>query len=267
MALASVSAVMVLVFLFGLFLLLYLNVEQLRTSIASQMEIHAYLNAQSDTQALKQKITALPNIRSVTYVSKEEAFRELQTDLQDHITLNGIIANPLPPYFSIKVTEPEKITDVAQALEGMPGVTKVNYLQKMVSNFVSLFKAVERFLFGIIIFLLGCALLIIYNTIRLGVFSRYREIKIMQLVGASYGFIQWPFLLEGAFYGLMGALLAILFLEPSYTAMTNQMTAIFSINSLVHGKAMGSLLLELAASGVVVGALGSFLSVNRYLRY
>lgn len=270
MTVASVSVVAVLVFLFGMFLLLYLNVAQLRATIASQIEIHAYLKpdlTEPETVALKQNIASLPEVVSVDYVSKEKAFRELETDLQNQVNLSGIINNPLPPYFAVKVSHPEKIADVAQAVRPMPGVAKVNYMQEIIDNFVALFKTTERFLFGMVIFLLGCALLLIHNTIRLGVFSRRREIEIMHLVGAGYGFIQWPFVLEGAFYGFVGAILAIFFLEPAYATLTNRMAHIFLSSPLIEGKNLWLLLFALTISGILVGTIGSFLSVKRTLRY
>lgn len=270
MALASVSTVTVLIFLFGCSLLFFMNFQRLRGTLASEIEMHAYLKANvtpEEGESLAHRITSTSHIVSVAYISKEEALSRLKADLNRDIELSGIINNPLPAYLSIKVDDPEKIPLVAENIEKMPEVDQVNYLQKIIHQFISLLNGIQKLLLGLVVFLLACALLIIHNTIRLGFFSRKKEIEIMKLVGASHGFISWPFVLEGAFYGLMGGALAVLLLEPGYHAIVNKVTQLFPIWPVVNGAEVWKLLAGLLATGVLVGGSGSYFSINRYLHY
>lgn len=272
MTIASVSTVMILIFIFGLTLLFFMNFERLRSTLASEIEIHAYLKPDLSAergQDVAHRVKSVAHVASVVFVSKEEALKRLTEDLKQDIELSGIMTNPLPPYLLVKVDDPESIPAVAEEIEKLPEVGKdqVNYLQKIIPQFILLFRIVERVLLGLVIFSLLCALLIIHNTIRLGVFSRKNEIEIMKLVGASHGFISWPFVLEGAFYGLLGALLAVLFLEPGYQTVAAKVTQFFPIWPLVNGVQLWELLVCLLLTGILVGSSGSYLSVNKYLHY
>ncbi len=268
MLVASVTTVTILVFLLGLFLLFFMNFQRIRSAIASELEIHAYLKQQTtDDQALtlKHHLASLTHIRSVRYVTRDEALSELRKDTKGEIDLSGIINNPLPAYLSIQVDNPESIPAVASAIQSMKEVEQVNYFQKIIDQFVSLFKTAERLFLGLVILMLLCTLMIIHNTIRLCVFSRKKEIEIMQLVGATSSFVRWPFILEGAFYGLLGATLALIFLAPCYHALVSEMSIIFPILPLAKGHELFPLMLWLLVIGTSVGCSGSYLSVNRYL--
>jgi len=270
MAIASISTVTILIFFFGFTLLFFINFQKLSSTFAGEMEMHAYLKGYVTHEQgleLARRASAIPHVSSASYVSKEEALIRLRQDLKQDIQLSGIISNPLPAYLLVKVDDPERLPPVADQVAQMTGVDQVNYLQQVVRQFVSLFKAVQRILSLLVLFILICALLIIHNTIRLGVFSRKREIEIMKLVGASHGFIRWPFILEGACYGFSGAVLAVLLLTPSYHALMGRVTEFFPLLPEVSRGEIWSMLLALLGAGALVGGSGSFLSVNRYLHY
>lgn len=269
MMMASVSTVTILILLLGLSLLFYNNVKKLRGAIASQMEIHAYLKGNpldSEVLALHSRIASLPAVQSIRYIPKEQTLEELRKTLKDSINLSGIMNNPLPSYFSIVVNDPKNIESTAQTIQSMPGIDRVNYLQKAAEQLVSFFRMAENFLFGLVAFLFFGSFLIIYQTIHLGVSSRKKEIEIMELVGASPGIIRWPFLLEGAFYGLLGAILAISLLKPGYELFLRKIQDFFFSRGFMAGKDLWLLLVELIVTGATVGAYGSYRAVNRYLK-
>lgn len=265
---ASVTTVAVLVFLSGFFIILFMNLNHFKKNLSSEIEIHAYLSPglpERDGLAIKNQLSSLSHVASADYVSSEEALSRLRADVKNEIDLSGIMQNPLPSYISIKVDDPENIRSVADQITSIKGISDVNYLQKIVDQFVSIYKTLGRLFSGLVIFILICSLIIIHNTIRLGVFSRRNEIEIMQLVGASPAFIRWPFILEGAFYGLMGALIAVFFLEPSAGALTKKLAVLFPLLPEATGKELLGIMLLLLLLGTLVGSSGSYLSVNRYL--
>lgn len=270
MTIASVSTVMILIFFFGFSLLFFFNFQRLRATLASEIEMHAYLKGyvtQEQGLSLAHHVESIAHVASVEFVSKEETLKKLQEDIKQEVELSGIMTNPLPAYLIIRVNDPESIPAVAGEIGKLSGVDQVNYLQRIIPQFLSLFRIAQHVLLGLVIFVLICALLIIHNTIRLGVFSRKNEIEIMKLVGASHGFITWPFVLEGAFYGLLGAVLAILFLEPTYHAISGKVAQFFPLWPLVGGFQIWALLVCLIGIGISVGGSGSYLSVKKYLHY
>lgn len=268
MLVASIGTATLLVFLLGLFWLLFMNVRQMEDTLASQIEIHAYLKSSvgyDQAKTLEHTVAGLPSVRSVAYVTQDEALARLQKDVNTKIDLSGIMQNPLPSYLALKVKNPEDIPGLSKWLQAQPEVDQVQDLQQVVGRMVTFFKTTDHLFLGLVVLMLFCTLFIIYNTIRLGVFSRKKEIEIMQLVGASPGLVRWPFILEGAFYGLVGAVLAIAFLEPGYRALAGQLAEIFPAFPFIQGEAIWSLFGWLLVIGSLVGSSGSFLSVNRYL--
>jgi len=268
MTVASVTTVAVLIFLSGFFLILFMNLEHFKQNIASEMEIHAYLKpaiSQQNADELKRQILSFEHVVSVTYVSQDEALSRLRADLKNQIDLSGIMQNPLPAYLSVKVKDPEAIVSVAEQIEPLKGIADVNYLQKIIEQFISVYKTAERLFLGLVIFILLCSLIIIHNTIRLGVFGRKNEIEIMQLVGASRGIIRWPFILEGAFYGFLGAFVAVCCLLPSVQALSKKFAMLFPLFPLITPGELWEMMALLLMIGIFVGGSGSYLSVNRYL--
>lgn len=266
LAFLSVLAIGLSLFVVGLFGLAAFNVQRAITGIEERVEVVAYLRdgtRPEQIQVAEQELLALPEVRSLRFVSKTEAlatamreleeFREVYTDLE---------VNPLPASLEIRLREghrtPESVERVAQRLLGYSFVEDVSFGRDWLGKIVSL-----RQIAGGATAVLGgafalVAAIIIATAIRIAVFARREEIAIMCLVGATHGFIQRPFLLEGLLSGLLGGIVAV---GLTYAAYQLVDVALFELAWLPP---------EWSAAGVAVGTafglLSSAVAVRRHLR-
>lgn len=269
-AIAAISTVMISLLLLGFVLLVVVNINFLSQQLSSKVEIAAYLRrdvTDRERESVHAKIQAMTEIKEVRFVSKEEALEMLQKSMEEKVRMEDMIAaNPLPDAFEIKVKDARAVTKTAKAVKGIAEVDEVVYGQEILSKLLSISYGVQ--MVGLIsIALLGLAtILLIMNTIRLTVFARRKEIRIMQLVGATDWFIRWPFLLEGTFQGLIGASLACLLLWFGYHYLLDFLKHTMPFLPFVQdAMMMAHLCAILTAFGVFLGTMGSLLAVGRFL--
>ncbi|MBV8221981.1 MAG: FtsX-like permease family protein, partial [Candidatus Eremiobacteraeota bacterium] len=174
---------------------------------------------------------------------------------------------PLPSSFVVHTIDPGDVPPLAGELQAKPQVAFVNYGSKVTEKLLVIRRVLGTIGLGVIVLLLVATALIIYNTIRLTVFARQREITIMQLVGATNWTIRWPFVFEGLLTGLAGGLIGLLVLWPAYQTLAPKLTLNLPFLPLnLADVSVGHIALELVLVGAVVGMLASWLSVSRYLR-
>jgi cell division transport system permease protein len=207
-----------------------------------------------------------PKIKKAVFVSKAEAFRRMQK-LHPELT-SDLPWNPLPDQFEITPVKAEYIHDIAASLRPPPpGVDKVIEGKRLSSRVLQVAHVIEAIFTIATIVLLIAATLLIANTIRLSIFSRRREIEVMKLVGATNWFVRGPFMVEGLLCGLAGAVLAIFFLilgkEIALPAILHNA---LSSDPDVHALAFPLTALVLLAMGLGLGALGSGLTLRRFLK-
>lgn len=272
MSLAATASVAISMFLLGAFVLLVFNVNYIAANLQSNVEIAAFLQVDAPREValhIQDQVRSLPGVSQVTLVPKEEGLKQLSEQFgseQDLLAATGGV-NPLPDYLRVRVADPQGIKDVAQAIQSIPGVEKVNYGQETVERLFAVVRWL-RWLGAAVILMLGLgALSLIVLTIRLAVYSRRREINIMKYVGATDWFIRWPFFLEGLWLGLAGSGIAALAVFFGYRLVLNMMGPAMVFIPLIHDQ--GLLIrsaLGLVAGGSLVGAVGSLLSIRRFLK-
>lgn len=252
----------------GGFWMLTDDLNLLAKAIGSKVEIMVFLKDDASIQALESDIRALPGVDSITVVSKDEAWKALQKDLKTSMRFDNLLeTNPLPNALKIKVVDPKDTPQLADKISAMPGVEELNYGKELLKK-IQQAAGFLRFIGIAITALLSVATLaVMSNTIRLTVQNRRREIEIMQLVGASDGFIRWPFLLEGVFFGLAGAAFTGMILAVWRTFFFARLQEMFPFIPIQEGtfstvKVVGYIL----AIGVGMGAFGSLFSVKHYLK-
>jgi cell division transport system permease protein len=271
MSMASIGVVAVTLFILGSFMLLNINVEHLTNEIKNQVEIIAYVDEELDTEEvdeLRISVIQLTLVEEVRFVSKDDALERLKENLGDMVAGYGEgRRNPLRDSFEIRTFIPEDIPEVAAMLRSMPGIARVDYGTDIVEK-LFLFTGVLKWV-GLV-FMGGLALtaaFLIANTIKLTVNARSNEIMIMKYVGATEWFIRWPFVIEGILLGCIGALIPRLVLSYLYelTVSWAQLNLIFL--PLVRPEhvlgEMGTLLFSI---GIVIGCLGSLMSMRRFLK-
>lgn len=272
MIFASIGTVTVSLFVLGVFLILVLNMNRLAGMLESQVQISVYLEdhlTDREKRQIEYDITSLQGIDTVKYVDRDEAKTRLQERLGDQKYLLDALSddNPLPDAFEVTVTTPAVVESAASAISAMSGVEEAKYGQDVIKHLFDITRLMR--IFGLVLMLLlgAATLFIIANTIRLTVFARRKEIAIMKYVGATDWFIRWPFLLEGIVLGCFGGIIAAVALRSFYAAMAAQIYSTLAFFPLLpQYPFMNYVTLAILGSGIVIGAIGSLISLKRFLR-
>lgn len=271
MTFASIGTVAVSLFVLGVFLILVLNMNRLAGMLESQVQISVYLEDHLTDREKRQigyDIESLQGIDSVTYVDRETAKERLKERLGDQKYLLDALSedNPLPDAFEVTVTTPSVVESAAGAIDAMQGVEEAKYGQDVVEHLFDITRLMRIFGFVLMGLLGGATLFIISNTIRLTVFARRKEIAIMKYVGATDWFIRWPFLLEGIVLGCIGGLIAAVALRSFYAAMAAKIYSTLAFFPLMpQYPFMNYVTAAILLAGIVIGAIGSVISLKRFL--
>ena len=286
MTVAAVSSVTITLVLVGIFLSVILNTVKLAQDLENNVRVVAYLQTNDTEQDAKimvnnkevanpnyrkvyNEIRRVPNVESVTWSSKQEQLDNLTQSLGSTWNIFKGDSNPLYDAYIVRATAPSHVKQVSADIGKLSGIDKSNYggtdTNRIfgLSNMLQTWGAVFAFL------LIFVAVFLISNTIRITIISRSREIQIMRLVGAKNSYIRWPFFLEGAEVGLIGAIIPSLLVgflykiayggfEPSLASQ--------EMHLLTPGSFIPMITLLLFAIGIVIGALGATISIRRYLK-
>lgn len=272
MSLASISTVALSLLILGVFLLGVANLNHIASTLENQVEVTAYLDDKVSSAAqaeLIDQVKGLPGVREARFVSKEEALQRLKEQFGERRDLLAAVEknNPLRNAVEVRTLTPGDVKPVVEELKKLPGVAKVSFKEEIIERLFALTRAIRYAGLGIVLLLVAGTMFLISNTIRLTVFARRREISIMKLVGATDWFIRWPFLLEGLCLGFIGSLPAVLLVVRFYAWLAaNVYTTLPFVPLLAPGDLLGRLSLLLVGLGLLVGGLGSAISVRRFLR-
>lgn len=272
MSFASISTVAVSLLVLGMFLLIFLNTNNLAKYLESQVQISVYMLDEADNETLEsvgKRLGEFEGVEKVTFISKDEALEKFRERLGDQQQLLDSLGsdNPFPNYFDVQVDTPERIQQLTQQISELPKVETAKFGQEVVEN---LFQLTRILRFGgimLVVFLSMATLFIISNTIRLTVFARRKEVVIMKYVGATDWFIRWPFLLEGMTLGFFGAIVASLLINMIYSGLQTKIYATLAFLPLLPAYPLltyVSIFLLIAGTGI--GALGSYISLRKFLR-
>lgn len=272
MSLAAVATIAITLFIVGMITLLVTNAELIAGTLESEVEIVAFLDVDVDhSQALAvgEQIKAIRGVAGVELVTKEEGLAMLNQRFgNDHdllAALGGV--NPLPHLYRVKAQAPEYVESIAKTLGQVQYVDKVDYGQGVVEKLFAVVRWVRIIGLGLVVLLSLGAIFLVSTTIRLAVFARRKEINIMKYVGATDWFIRWPFFIEGMVLGCVGGLLAVGFLYGAYDfLLANFKQNLPFIPLLMDLNAILKILGSLVAAGTLVGAVGSLISVRRFLQ-
>ncbi len=272
MSFASVSTVALSLLILGLFLVMVLNLNNMASALESQVQITVYLQDNQTELEMREtgtRITKLPGVTQVNFVSKEEALERFKQRLGEQQGMLSALGdtNPLPNAFEVKVDRPEQVKPTAQAITQLKGVESAKFGQEVIEHVFNLTRMMRIFGLILILFLALAALFIISNTIRITVFARRKEIAIMKYVGATDWFIRWPFLIEGMILGFGGALVAVILLFQTYSVLTAQVYESLAFLPLIPKYPfIRNISIVLLVIGTAIGALGSTISLRRFMR-
>lgn len=272
MTFASISTVALSLLILGLFLIIVLNLNNMATSLESQVQINVYLKEDLSEQKMEdigQKIKKLSGVEEIKFISKKEAMERFKERLGDQQTLLTALgeSNPLPNAFEVKLRAPEQVKAAANLINEYEGVENAKFGQDVIDQLFELTKMIRIFGFIIIVFLALATIFIISNTIRLTVFARRKEIGIMKYVGATDWFIRWPFLMEGMVLGFIGSIVATMILRNSYGAVVAKIYDTLTFLPLIPEQPfLNHISILMIVVGTLIGALGSTISLKRFMK-
>jgi cell division transport system permease protein len=277
MSLAALATVAISMAVLGGSLLTIYRLHQFAEAQPKQFEMEVFLRVDKPrdvTMEVKRRIQALPGVERVTLFTREQAHGKfLEEDQQRGTGIGSEVAvEAFPDRLDISLSDPRRTKSVADAIRDatvFPEVAQVNAPENEIKILVGA-QNVVRNVGGIVAILLILATaLVIQNTIRLTVLARRREIRIMQLVGATPGFIRLPMVLEGIFYGAVGAIVAgsvVLYAASKISEFVSSKVLSPLTQNLPSPPAPEMVLLSLVVIGAVIGWLGSVLSIRRFLK-
>lgn len=270
MSLASVGAVTVTLLLVGVFVALILNVNKIASDFEKDVEVKVLIDTtmkETKALALAQKVKKLPDVAEVRYSSKEDELQKVVDDFGEDLSLVDQ-ENPLHNVLYVKATEPQKTADVARQIDALKGTSEVLYGKGKIDKFFQMVDTTRTIGLVFIVALVLMAVFLISNTIKLTIAARQHEIEIMKLVGATNNYVRVPFMLEGMWLGLFGAVLPIIAVAAGYMSLYERLSPIVQ-NEVFSFLEPTNFLLRLSvillAMGVVIGIFGSAMSIRKYL--
>lgn len=272
MTLASIFTVVLSLFILGFFSIVILNLNKMADTLESQVQISVYLKddlSQEEIDETKETLSKIEGLQDIKFTTREEAMENFKKRLGDQQFLLDALddTNPLPDSFSLTVTSPQQVKTIADTVVALDSVESASYSQDIINHLFNLTHLIRLIGVALIILLTGAAIFIISNTIRLTVFARRKEIAIMKYVGATDWFIRWPFLLEGICLGFIGGGLATIFLYIVYNQVTQEIYEAMAFFPLIPQHPFTNYIsLAILVAGIIIGALGSTISLKRFLK-
>lgn len=272
MTIAAISTVAISLLLLGGVQILSMIVNNVTLSWEARVEISAYLRddaAPGEIEALESQLSGYEEIEAVTYVSKEEAYEDFKAlyrnkpEFYEHIG-----PEDLPASLRVKLTDAKHTEEVAARIQDAPGVDDVRFGGEIIKRLLQVNSLLRTITLAMSIVLMIASAALIANTIRLAIYARREEISIMKLVGATNWFIRIPFMLEGVFAALVGALLASAIVIGANAVLFTRMGDALPFLGPVFtfsGREIASVLLVLVGVGTLVGLMGSSLALRRFL--
>ncbi len=279
MSIAATVTVLITVFILGAFIPSFLKVQSAVDAQKAKLDVDVFVSdsaTKAQVDGLANELGALQRrglVSEFAFFTKEQNLAELRERLRDPDILEQLPANPIPAKFNVQPVNPEDNAQIAAEIEGHPALDAdlgVIFEKTTTDRLLEIARYIQWAGLGLISILLVASVLLIGNTIRLSLFARRREVEVMKLVGATNWFIRWPFVIEGVICGIVGAAASVVLLwvlkiavvDNLFDSVDNQLTR------PTDGATIGFVWLSviLIAAGATVGALGSGITLRRFLR-
>lgn len=278
---AAVVTTVLTAILIGVLIPIFQTTQSKSADVRDDLQLRVYLYddaTQGETAALRSEVEALPHVSSVAFLTKRDALAEFKSDFaqENRDVLQEIKGNPFPANFVVKPDDAANLDAIRASLQppgksGQPTfispiVQKVDDRQADAKKIEEVTGALKLVLTVITVLLIAASLLLIGNTIRLSIYTRRREIEVMRLVGATRWFIRWPFMIEGVVVGMLGGAIAILVLWIGKVTVVDPLSESFTFLKAQESMSFLLLMVCLFGAAVLVSAIGSGLTLRRFLK-
>jgi cell division transport system permease protein len=274
-ALAALLTIIITALVLGVFIPIVQATTGTANEVRNRVVADVYLKdgaTAADRTEVRQALEGTAGVKSVAYISKQQALEELGhkvNDIQDKIQLLG--TNPLPSLFRVTPDDPDRLESIIAEIApgGHPKLAAVDEVRNRESDTGKILSAtglVKGLGAGMAALLLFASIALIANTIRLSVFARRREVEVMKLVGATNWFIRWPFVIEGMIVGFLGGVLAVILLAIAKTTFVDPLSDRFALIAAPTTIDFPLLVIVMLLSCVAVSAIGSGITLRRFLR-
>ncbi|HEY8466040.1 MAG TPA: permease-like cell division protein FtsX [Solirubrobacterales bacterium] len=278
---AAIVTIVVTTLLLGVLIPVLKASEDKTSDVREQIGLNVYLHddaTKAEIDALERKLLAIEHVDGVEFISKNEAAKILAGRLEGDLrnSLKELKSNPLPASFAIDIDDPDNLRAVSNAIAPVgadgepepisPAIEEVRDARQDASKITRVTGAVTVVLGILAVLLLVASLLLVGNTIRLSIYARRREVEVMRLVGATNWFIRWPFIIEGVIVGLTGAAIAVAILWLGKVTVVDPLSENFELVDSFSTMGFAPLVIMLIASATIVSALGSGITLRRFLR-
>lgn len=272
MTLSSASAVMVTLILISMFILIAGNVDNFAMNVEGSLKIHASIDkikTEKEIETMESDIKKMQGIKSIAFSSSEDELNSL-------IDENGSVfsrykeSNPMPAAFVIEVDQASDIPAITTKLNEIDGIDKAQYGGETVEDMIKVFETLRNGGTIFVLVLSFLAVFLISNTIKMTIYTRNTEISIMRNVGATNWYIKTPFMFEGMMIGIIGSIIPILITCIGYQFLYDSMNGMMVSNMFMLQKPFpftAYIAVLLMVCGALVGVLGSFFAVTKYLRW
>lgn len=256
--LVIITTMVAILTLFGILFRFTLSLSACASELGSVLEISVYLKPSANVSTVQDRVQTIKHVKSVKLIPKEVSWNELKKELalQD-------VSNPLPDTLRVKVNKPENLNEVFNQLKTIQGVEDLGFAKELTEKIQTLTTILNTSIVFVIIISAALTITIINNTIQLVIQSRKEEIEIMRLMGVSNWYIKTPLVMQGAFYGFVSSIIAVLPLNCIQGLLLN-MHKFFLIPTPVY--AQNIVIITLLIIGTAFGASGSLLSIKKHLQ-
>ncbi len=270
MSVTAITTTAICILILGTAIIINAHVEGVVRKVEQDVEITAFFSGdatEEEIEEVRSSVEGYPEVKESTYVSKEEALRRFEEMMADQPDIvEGLGSDVLPASIEIQLKSSRDSEAVAEKLRN-EGLTELSYPQQTVENINQFTNYVVWGLRGATVLFFVASVLLIFNTIRLSIFARRKEIEIMKLVGATDDFVRTPFVFEGLAQGLIGAgfaALLVVWANAVFVDWAHEVLPFIPISSSAVNTL--AVLLVLISVGVIIGIVGSYLSVRRFLK-
>lgn len=274
MSMASITSVAATLVILGIIFMLVININSMAQGAKDQFDsIQVYLSdtlTEEQITAIGTQLNGVEGVKESKFQTKQEAMQKFKQEWGDKgYLLDDLDSNPLPNSYIITLTDIGFAKHVVEQVKQIKGIEDVKYYQDVINKMIKVTTFIRNIGMAVISILIVISTMIIHNTIKLAVNSRRREINIMKYVGATNWFVRLPFLLEGTILGISGSIIAITLMFFLYRYTYNVFTSEFYV--LIAAYIVGvrymimDLLLLFVVIGAGIGALGSLISMRKYL--